>query len=355
MLRLHVVLAFALALAACGDSGGGGVPDGGAADTVAASDGALFDVGDSHPGDVPSDTAAVVLTDRDQDQIPDQVDNCPDLYNPQQEDADLDGIGDPCDPGGGDRDGDKVPDSADPWPDDAGRPGVALANTVYAHTSTTLYRLAVKTYSVHEVGRFVWPSSATSREMTDIAIDRYGVLWAISFDEVFICHPIDVTCWRMASLPASFNGLTLIPKSVLGTAEDTLIGLAQDGGWWKLALVNGNVQSTYLGDLGGDWTASGDAFSIEGVGTFASVNHSYGDPDYFVRVDPATGQVTAEIGGFAGHASVWGLAGWAEQAFAFDAATGDILIINLATGAVDQTLHSDQEWWGAGVRTHLDP
>jgi hypothetical protein len=38
------------------------------------------------------------LSDRDNDTIPDIFDNCPDVFNPDQLDTDLDGIGDACDP-----------------------------------------------------------------------------------------------------------------------------------------------------------------------------------------------------------------------------------------------------------------
>lgn len=37
------------------------------------------------------------MADTDGDGLPDQADNCPDVYNPGQEDADQDGTGDPCD------------------------------------------------------------------------------------------------------------------------------------------------------------------------------------------------------------------------------------------------------------------
>ena len=40
---------------------------------------------------------AACVTDVDLDRVPDDVDNCPDMTNPDQADADRDGIGDVCD------------------------------------------------------------------------------------------------------------------------------------------------------------------------------------------------------------------------------------------------------------------
>ena len=54
--------------------------------------------------------------DSDEDGIQNYLDNCSEVYNPNQEDLDQDGQGDICDP---DDDGDEVPDTEDAFPLDA--------------------------------------------------------------------------------------------------------------------------------------------------------------------------------------------------------------------------------------------
>lgn len=55
-----------------------------------------------------------VATDVDADGVPDSEDNCPNVFNPDQIDRDIDGLGDLCDD---DLDGDGIPNNADNCPD----------------------------------------------------------------------------------------------------------------------------------------------------------------------------------------------------------------------------------------------
>ncbi len=351
-------LLVALAVAGCGgddgtQAGDGDVlsGDGGGGDTVMPDTGAdTTPAGDTTPG--------ISADDSDQDGIPDAIDNCAGIFNPLQEDADFDGIGDPCDPEGGDSDNDKVPDDADLWPDDPDRPGTVRPNTIYAHTSSTLFHLGVKQLEVYEVGDFVWPGNTVGapEEMTDIAIDRYGVLYGISFDNFYTCHPDTAVCTLLAPLPGNsqFNGLTLIPKGAIHPDRDTLIGVGNDGSWWQLELDGTQLLATYRGEYGSSWESSGDAFSISGEGTFAAIDQGQNSQDTLAEINPKTGEIIRNIATLQGFPDVFGLAGWANQAFAFDD-SGSILVIDIALGAITATKPTPHQWWGAGVRTFLDP
>jgi hypothetical protein len=79
--------------------------------------------------------AGAADADSDDDGVPDDVDNCPTVPNPDQTDSDGDGIGDACDetPGGPDSDDDGVPDDVDncptvPNPDQADSDGDGIGD-----------------------------------------------------------------------------------------------------------------------------------------------------------------------------------------------------------------------------------
>jgi hypothetical protein len=297
-------------------------------------------------GDDPIDTGD--MTDTDLDGIVDRLDNCPDLPNDDQRDLDRDDLGDVCDD-----DGDSIPDDADAWPRDPEWPGIASPESVYAHTADALFRFRVTTRELFPVAGFTFDQSGGN--ITDIAFDQYGVLYAISSNSLFICQPDTAMCRWVATLPSFSVGLTFLPPGTLG-AGDVLIGMG-DENWYRLDVNGTSIGSTPVGVYDSQATTiSGDAFSIQGIGTYAAVNlRGNTTADSLVRLDPVTGGIVDTVVTFPSHARVFGLAGWINNLFyAFDA-SGDILEIDVTAGThtvIESTPHA---WWGAGVRTVVPP
>jgi hypothetical protein len=224
---------------------------------------------------------------------------------------------------------------------------------VYAHTEDELWTFSVKTYQLDFACFFDWPADANPHKMTDLAIDRWGVLYGVSFKGLYTCHPTTCACTSVGELPDGFNALTLVPRGVLDPERDVLVGISGGGGWYRLDLQGTVFAGTLLGSYGEGYTSSGDAYAIKGVGAFATVNKGSELDDYLVEVEPTTGAVLREIARLEGLRNVYGLAGWTDRAMAFDEG-GKIVVIETATGHVLKVLQdTPKKWWGAGVRTEL--
>ncbi len=318
---------------------------------VSDTDALVDDTDDDTNDDTLIDTASSY--DRDGDTILDRVDNCPEDANTDQADLDRDDLGDVCDD---DRDNDGVPNHADPFPRDRTWPGIATPETIYPHTRETLFSFNVVTLAVDPIASFSFDQGGGN--VTDLAIDQYGVIYAITSSELFVCRPSDAQCRFVATLPSFSIGLTFLPPATPG-GTDVLVGMGDDD-WYRLDRQAGVVTSTPLGSFdNNETTASGDAFSIQGVGTFVSVNPSGGTAyDTIVAVDPGTGSIQGTIVAFnqrGNHTKVWGLAGWTDgYIYAFDE-LGDILQVDTAAGTYTVTHTTEYQWWGAAVRTIIPP
>jgi hypothetical protein len=317
-------------------------------------DGVLDDedncVDDANPdqSDNDSDGAGDVCDpDDDDDGVPDDGDVCPLVPDPQQDDQDGDGEGDLCDD---DLDGDFIPNDDDVFPDDPDKPGKAQAAKMYAHSATTLSTIDVVTYDVVTVGDFVWPMGLAD-SMTDIAIDRHGQLFGISFTQMYVCDPMTAECWNLGTIPGEYNGLTFLPAGTLLPDKDALIAITVDGNWYHLTIQDAMVMVKAIGKYGGTYSSAGDAFSIENVGTFAAVYKAGVPTTVIVTVDPLTGTVLSDLAVLP-LSTVWGLAGWQGAILAFDY-TGDVAKVDPVTKEITLLGNKGSEWWGAGVSTVL--
>lgn len=256
-------------------------------------------------------------------------------------------------PPASDQDGDGVPDENDLFPNDPDLPGTVKPNRVYGHSSTQLWNLETATNALEYECDFSWAPGAgfTGGQMTDIAIDRYGVLYGVTFGSLHTCHPETCACVHLGELPSSFNALTFVPAEVFGETSDVLIGIGGNGSWYRLEPGEVLWEAIFLGEYGGGYTSSGDAYSILGMGTFATVKKSGVSSDVLIRVDPLTGQWLEEVAVLDGLGGVYGLAGWSSRAYAFDS-SGAIRIIETTTGAVVNTIvEAPVSWWGAATPT----
>ncbi len=286
-------------------------------------------------------------SDSDGDGFANDEDNCPLSANGSQADFDDDGYGDSCDP---DDDGDGVPDVSDEAPLDANWPGLAIDGAIYAHTSSSLYRFDSVLSIVETVGVFGFPNGGQS--MTDIAIDYEGHIFGVSFSNLYRCSAVSAECIHLGGLPSSFNGMTIVPVGTIEPGKESMIGIGNSGTWNEISVVGNQATITQLGTYGAGYTSAGDAYSIEGIGTFAAVNKVGASSTYLVTVDPAGGSVTEEIGPMTGYSNIYGLASDGETAFAFDS-SGAILALDVLTGNTTVALPPGQgkSWWGAGVTT----
>ncbi|HGG57886.1 MAG TPA: hypothetical protein ENK31_08845 [Nannocystis exedens] len=251
-----------------------------------------------------------------------------------------------------DSDDDGIPDADDPFPDDPDLPGKASGNLVYAHTSSKLFTMDVNTYDIVEIGKFVYDESPGS--VTDIALDRWGVLYAITFNDLFVCNPDNAKCYYLADLPGgSTNGLTLLPPGVLDPDDDTLVAIATSGAWHRVTLVGNQANFNQMGQYGPGYSSSGDVFSIANVGTYGATNKSgVQGADVIVEADPTNGMVIKDIAVLQGYAGVFGLAGWEGKIFAFNSG-GQVILVDPMSGDYEVVKTTSNSWWGAGVYSVL--
>ncbi len=233
---------------------------------------------------------------------------------------------------------------ADPFRPDAIPPPENAA--VYAHSSSTLYRVDPDDLSVTAVGPFQWPSGADT--MTDIALDKDGNMVGISYTKVYSVDKDTAECSFLANLSESFNGLSFVPvDSPDPSNEEILIGAANSGTIYQIDPDTGATD--VIGAYGNGWGSSGDIVAVRGLGVIATVVEDTFATDKLARIDPSNGY-QATIIGDTGYDDLWGIGFWGNQVYGF-AEQGQFVLIDVTTGAASLVETSAVNWWGAGVTT----
>lgn len=224
------------------------------------------------------------------------------------------------------------------------RPGTINAE-VYAHSPTTLYRLNPNTLLVDTVADF-----NGCGEVIDIALDKDSNLYGTSFTGLYRINRDTAVCTLIAtgSYP---NSLSFVPAGVLDPTNEVLVAyLGSD--YIRIDVTTGAI--TTIGTIGGGLSSSGDIVSVEGGGTYLTVEGPNCD-DCLIQVNPADGGLQRNWGEL-GFPDVWGLAYWGGVAYGFDD-NGSAFSIEFGASTVTTTpiafpgAPPGLRFWGAGSTT----
>ncbi|MBA3463060.1 MAG: hypothetical protein H0T46_24095 [Deltaproteobacteria bacterium] len=227
-----------------------------------------------------------------------------------------------------------------------GGDGNAEVTFVYAHTASTLYKVDPDTLAITMVASFAWSNGSDS--MTDIAIDKTGLMLGVSGTSVYRIDPTTAAATRLsAGLTGQFNGLSFVPAATIGqSGDDVLVGTRNaDGIVFKINPMTG--QATQIGNMGG-YSSSGDLVAVTNFGTVLTAEGGIA-ADRLVRLAPSSFAATA-VGSDIGYSDIFGVAFWKNKIFGFTA-SGQFITIDPNTGVGTLVQSNGPAWWGAAVTT----
>jgi hypothetical protein len=223
---------------------------------------------------------------------------------------------------------------------------------VYAHSSSALYKVDPDTLAITKIGDFGW-GSVGSDVMTDIAIDKNGVMIGVSYDRVYKVDTNNAqTTMLSGNLGGTFNGLSFVPATQIGgvntSTDDVLVGTRNsDGKVFRIDPMTG--AATQTGDKG-SYVSCGDLVAVDGFGTMQTLSNGFGSGGDSLARLAQTSFSAAPVGGGTGFQSIWGVAFWKNKVYGFTN-YGEFLIIDPMTGAAMLVEQTDVNWWGAAVTT----
>ena len=235
------------------------------------------------------------------------------------------------------------PDAADTGPVDPGDSSLPEVAVVYAHSPSALYKLDPNTKAVSLIAAF----TGCTAQVIDLALDANSNAFVTTFDGVYSLNLKTAAC-KLIQNGSYPNSLSFVPKGTLDPTQEALVGY-QGSTYVRIDTKTGNI--TTVGTLTGGYASSGDIVSVNGGGTFLTVNGN-GCGDCLLQVNPKTGDLLKNFGSV-NHASVFGLAYWGATLYGFDDA-GELFEIDAKGTTIKTTpvsVPAGLQWWGAGSTT----
>lgn len=225
-----------------------------------------------------------------------------------------------------------------------------LPAIVWGHSDTTLYKLDPNTKAVTVVGDF-----KGCTKVTDLAVDKKGVMFVTTQDGLYSVNADTVTC-TLIKKDTYPNSLSFVPEGTVDANDETLVGYVDDV-YVRIDRATGVI--TNIGTLKGPSgvVSSGDIVSVKGGTTYLTVKGGTActKSDCLVEVDPTTGKMVHDWGTI-GFSKVFGLAFWAGTVYGFDN-SGDLFEVTFSgTKTMTSKLSipnapSGLVFWGAGSST----
>jgi hypothetical protein len=215
--------------------------------------------------------------------------------------------------------------------------GGTVDETIWANSSSDLYRVDPTTFAVTHVGAF-----GAGESITDIAVTPAGELYGISFTSLYRVDKTTGHATYVAALSGSSNnGLTFLPSGAL---------LAASGAGDVSSINPSTGGTTAIGNFGNGLSSSGDLVAVGpvmyGISSTSSGGSDASQSNVLLRVDVATGVAT--VVGPIGYGQVWGLAFVGARVIGFNT-SGQIIEIDPQTGAGTLLATRNVQFWGAGM------
>lgn len=225
-----------------------------------------------------------------------------------------------------------------PVDDDTGLPPDAATEEMYAHTASTLYAVdATSPYKLTTIGTFTDSTTGwTVTDITDIAIDTSGVMYAVSFGSVYRVDATNalVTLISNVSAGGDLNALTFLSDGTLLAGAGTSL--------YEVDKTTGKLAS--MASIG-SWSFAGDMVGLpDGLLYCAMSAGGSGSSTSLVVYDVAAQKIVST--GSTGTGALYGVGYAASTLFGFNE-SGQILTIDPSSGKATKVSSPGTEFWGA--------